>query len=423
MAVEVLECPNEPVPDEDGLLRKRLEDLGLPEGSIIRIKDVTQLGKSEYFHIKGSKIDDTSTIAIELGIKSYLGADFNIVTNFKNVVRMNLQDICEIVRYDGIDYLIGSKKVRSDKPLGAFDKYFLKILSNDGKENGTDGDNIIRYADGIKYLGDGVFQYQESGQTKTVDVSKKSVNHNGDSCHDEHMLSVTSKVNEFGYKIIENPLNGKHGLVDESRITIFECEYDLIWRLYDSEGKYYLLVKNGIQFIFDAQSRELLEFKYELDGLKIFQKGLLRCIDNESRQYVYFDEELNSVLETKERFNTIFYKNGYLCKQKLFDGAGFLYSIVNCKTGKIILPYLDVKVNMMGERFLNISDWGAYEGLNQFDKYIFFDYDTGEFRDVFFTISPVQDGCFWFVSTELEKYTDQGHTLKKELPKPGESMI
>ena len=410
--MEMEENINESLNDETDVLRRRLEELRLPEGSIIRIEDLIPLGKSGYFRIKGSKIDKASMHAIELGIKSYLGADFDIVTNFKIVVRMNLQNIHDVVRCDGIDYLIGDKDIWDDEKNGISKKYFLKILSNIGEKNDVGGDNIIGYADDIKYLGNGIFQYQESGQTKRVDVSKKSVNHNEDGCHDEHDLSAISKVNEADYTIIENPLNGKQGLLDESKNTILESEYDSIWRLCDSEGKYYLLVKNELQFIFNGQSRELLEFKFELDGWGVFQNGLLRCMDRKHRQYVYFDEDLNPILKTSEKFTCIFYKNGYLCKQKLgFDG--FSYSIVNCKTGEILLSYLVVKVKMIGERFLRVSDWGAYKGLSQFDKYILFDFATGEFKDVFFTISPIQNGCFALNSAEIRQCDkqdiDNGH--------------
>ena len=405
--MEMEENINNPVNDEADVLRRRLEELKLPEGSIIRINDVIPLGNLGYFRIKGRKIEDTPMDAVDFGINFYLGFDFDIITNFKIVVRMNLQNIHEVVRYDGIDYLIGDKDIWDDGKNGISKKYFLKILSNIGEKNGVNGDNIIGYADDLKYLGNGIFQYQELGQTKTVDVSKSHTSHNGDSCRDEHDLSVISKVNKTDYTIIENPLNKKNGLVDEFRNTIFECEYDLIWRLHDSEGKYYLLAKNGLYFIFNAQSCELSEFKFEVDGWKIFQNGLLRCIDEEHNQYVYFDEDLNPVLKTSESFTCIFYKNGYLCKRKLgFDG--FLYSIVNCKTGEILLPDLDgIKVKMIGDRLLRISDWGAYEGLSQFDKYIFFDFVTGEFRDVFFTISSGQDGCITLDFAEFKQYDEQ----------------
>ncbi len=218
-----------------------------------------------------------------------------------------------------------------------------------------------------------------------------------------------------------NGENNKKGLMNKDGEIILEIEYDKIEALYDKDNKYFFVEKNNKFYIFNAETRLMIQVSYT--SMKPFKDGLAVGYTPEPKNYQLIDEDLNPVFNLEHMGHPAFYyKDDILCYHcgnymKQYDA----YTIIT-KDGEILMPSRQCKVKRNEFDLLEINDW-------QTDERFLFNMNSGQFEQLELNVPiietatgkkldfnrlPIQQ----FISNKDTALTENDSGIVKKLLKP-----
>ena len=181
---------------------------------------------------------------------------------------------------------------------------------------------------------------------------------------------IPSLSPNFIFKIRD--VNGKKGLMNRKSEIILKPEWDNIKELCDADNKYYFIEKNEKHFIFNSETRVMLEVSYT--DMKEFHDGLAIGYNENEENYQLIDETLKPIFYLEHMGSPKFYhKNGVLCYysgNQSYD----TYTIIN-HCGEVIMPSRMCLIKRNGFGLLEIDDY-------QTGKKIMFDMNSQKFMQL-----------------------------------------
>lgn len=179
-----------------------------------------------------------------------------------------------------------------------------------------------------------------------------------------------------------NGVNNKKGLMSKDGEIILEIDYDKIEALYDTDNKYFFVEKNDKFYIFNAETRLMIEVSYT--SMKPYKDGLAIGYTPEPKNYQLIDEDLNPIFNLEHMGHSIFYyKDDILCYHcgnymRQYDA----YTIIT-KEGKILMPPRKCRVKRNGFGLLEINDW-------QTEEKFLFNMNSGQFEQLELNVPVIE---------------------------------